>query len=374
MELPLSRRAFLRSSLGLSAATALGSAFTLKGGAEASPSPASQGWRMPAETARHKRCWMAWPARQDIWGNQLDAVRGDIAAIAQAISQYEPVVMAVRPNQKAGAQRLCGPTVDFFEVMNDDLWARDTGPSFLVRSQGGLAGSRWNFNGWGNKQPHDNDAKLAGEILQRVGALPFDAPIVTEGGAIEVDGDGTLICTETSILNPKRNPGMSKAAATEILKGWLGVKKVVWLPDAKPDFWTDGHVDGYVKFVRPGVVLFELSTNPHKPEYEDLRRMLKFLEQQSDAQGRKFEVIKLARPLQHAQRKNKNFCDCYINCYLANGAVIGAKFGDPEEDQLARHILSQAYPDRQVVQVRVDTLAGGGGSIHCATQQEPVPA
>jgi agmatine deiminase len=373
MELPLSRRFFLRSSLGMSAATMLGPAFALTGAAEASPSPASQGWHMPAEGARHKRCWMAWPARQDIWGSQFDAVRGDIAAIAQAISQFEPVVMAVRPNQKAEAQHLCGPTVDFFEVMIDDLWARDTGPSFLVHSQDQLAGSTWNFNGWGNKQVHNNDAKLAGEILQRVGVRQFDAPIVTEGGALEVDGDGTLICTETSILNPNRNSGMSKETATEVLKGWLGVKKVVWLPDAKPDFWTDGHIDGYLKFVRPGVVLFELSLNPHEPDYDNLHRMLEFLEQQSDAHGRRFEVIKLYRPLKHAQMNNPNFCDCYINCYLANGAVVAAKYGDQDSDESAYRTLSEAYPDRKVVQVRVDTLAGGGGSIHCATQQEPVP-
>ena len=373
IKLLLSRRAFLKSSLEVSVATLVGSAFTLTEAAAASSSPALQGWYMPAEGAGHKRCWMAWPARQDIWGEELDAVRGDIAAIAQAISQFEPVVMAVRPNQQAEAQRLCGPSVDFFEVMDDDLWARDIGPSFLVRSQGGLAGSTWNFNGWGNKQVHRYDARLAREILQRAAIPQFDAPIITEGGALEVDGDGTLICTETSILNSNRNPGMSKQAATEILKGWLGVRKVVWLPDAQPDFWTDGHIDGYVKFVRPGVVLFELSLNPHESDYHNLHRMLDFLEQQTDARDRRFEVIKLYRPMKHAQMKNPNFCDCYINCYVANGGVVAAKYGDRDSDELAYRMLSQAYPDRKVVQVRVDALAGGGGSIHCATQQEPVP-
>jgi|HubBroStandDraft_6_1064221.scaffolds.fasta_scaffold00041_15 agmatine deiminase len=371
-EQALSRRTFLKSSLGLSAATLLGSAFGPAEATEASSPPAAQGWYMSAEGAPHKRCWMAWPAGQDIWGKQLEMVRGDIATIAQAISRFEPVVVAVRPNQKAEAQRLCGPTVDCFEVMIDDLWARDTGPSFLVRSQGGLAGSTWNFNGWGNKQVHSNDAKLANQILQHVGVPQFNAPIVVEGGALEVDGDGTLICTETSILNPNRNPGMSKQTATEILEGWLGARKVVWLPDAKPDFWTDGHIDGYLKFVRPGVVLFELSSNPHASDYHTLQRMLEFLEQQTDAHGRRFEVIKLYRPRNHAHMTNPNFCDCYINCYLANGGVVAARYGDRDSDELASRTLAQAYPERKVVQVQVDTLAGGGGSIHCATQQEPL--
>jgi len=135
----------------------------------------------------------------------------------------------VRPNQKAEAQRLCGPTIDFIEVMNDDLWARILVLRFLS-----IRMASWQvppgISTAGKQTVHANDAKLAGEILQRLGVPKFVAPIVTEGGAIEVDGDGTLICTETSILNPNRNPGMSKQSATEILQGWLGVKKVVWLP------------------------------------------------------------------------------------------------------------------------------------------------
>ncbi len=327
---------------------------------------------MPGEWSLHRRCWMAWPARKGFWGPKLDGVRKDIASIAQAIAQFEPVVMVVRPDQKAEAARLCGSSVSFVEVMNDDLWARDTGPSFLVRSKGGLAGTIWNFNGWGNNQPHPNDAKVAAKILAHLGVQLFDAPIVTEGGALEVDGDGTLICTKSSILTSNRNPRMSQETATDILKGWLGVKKVIWLPEARPDFGGEGHVDGILKFARPGVVLFELSRNTHEVDYQNLPRMLDFLEQQTDARGRKFEVIKLYRPLKHAKMGSPVFCDCYINCYLANGGVISVQYGDKDGDEFAYHTLSQAYPDRKVIQLRVDTLVRGGGSIHCATQQEPL--
>lgn len=327
---------------------------------------------MPAEWETHKRCWMAWPARAGFWGAKLDGVRKDIASIARTIAEFEPVVIVVRPDQKAEATKLCGCTVGFLEAVNDDLWVRDTGPSFLVNRNGGLAGSKWNFNGWGNKQPHPNDAKVADKILAHLGVQMFDAPIITEGGALEIDGDGTLLCTESSILAANRNPGMSRERATEILKGWLGVQKVIWLPEGLPDFGGEGHIDGILKFVRPGVVLFELSRNSREEDYLNLPKMLEFLEQQTDARGRKFEVIKLYRPLKHAMMKNPVFCDCYVNCYLANGAVVSVQFGDKKSDEAAYRTLSEAYPDRKVIQLRVDWLVRGGGSIHCATQQQPL--
>jgi len=334
---------------------------------------------MPAEWAKHKQCWMAWPARKDIWGiygKPLDEVRKDIAAVARAISQFEPVVIAVRPDQKVHAQRLCGSGVGFFEVMVDDLWMRDTGPSFLVRPQGGLAGASWNYNGWGNKpeagKTHEGDSNVAGEILRHLGVPQFKAPIVCEGGALEVDGEGTLVCTETSILNANRNPGMSKAAATEILKGWLGVERVIWLPDEDPDSGTDGHIDGYLKFVRPGVVLFEISDDPHESDYKSVKQMLKVVQRQTDARGRKLEVIELYRPTTHAHMNDPYFCNNYVNFYLANGGIVAPKYGDQKGDERAYRTLSQVYPDRKVVQIRVDTLNGGGGSIHCCTQQEPL--
>jgi agmatine deiminase len=375
----ISRRTFVRASGAVAATAAFGSAFPTPNRTDQRVTPASQGWQMPAEWAKHSRCWMAWPARKDIWeiyGKPLEGVRRDIAAVARAISQFEPVVIAVRPDQRSEAQRLCGADIGFFEVPVDDLWMRDTGPSFLLNSRGGLAGSSWNYNGWGNKpeagKTHEGDSNVAGEILRHLGVPQFRAPIVCEGGALEVDGDGTLICTETSILNSNRNPGMSKEEATEVLQGWLGVQKVIWLADASPDTGTDGHIDGYLKFVRPGVVLFELSADPHEPDYNNVLEMLKSVERQTDARGRKLEVIKLFRPTKYASVNNPSFCNNYVNFYLANGGVVAPKYGDRKGDERAYSTLAQAYPDRKVVQLRVDMLNSGGGSIHCATQQEPL--
>jgi agmatine deiminase len=364
------RRTFLKSSL--SATTLFGPKFSFSRAAASLASPASQGWYMPAEGMRHSRCWMAWPARKEIWGSLLEDARRNIALVANTIAQFEPVAMAVGPDQREGAARLCSSAISFFTVAVDDFWARDTGPSFLVREGGGLAGSAWNFNGWGDKQVHGADAGLARRILAHVGVACFDAPMVTEGGALEVDGDGTLICTSTSILNPNRNPGMTRDQAEGILKGWLGLSKVIWLPDQKPDFWTDGHIDGYAKFVRPGVVLFELSADPNDVDYLNRQNMLRALEQEIDARGRKLQVIKLFRPLESPGR-SPNYCDCYINFYLANGGVVMPKYGNGERDALAYDTVSKAFPERQTIQLQVDTIASGGGSIHCTTQQEPIP-
>src|SRR5678815_252652 len=276
---------------------------------------------------------------------------------------------SVCPDQRSQAQGLCGSDIEYFEIPVDDLWIRDSGPSFLVDGQGGLAGSVWNFNGWGDKQPHVHDAEVAATLLKEARADAFNAPMVTEGGALEVDGDGTLICTESSILNAGRNPGMSKDVATRMLMGWLGVEKVVWLPDLEPDYWTDGHIDRHLRFVAPGHVLLESRSAGGSERSADA--LLRSLEAQTDARGRSFRVTRLDGPRSHAEMDNGDFCDRYLDFYLANGGLVALAFGDEERDAKACETLSEAYPDRRVRQIRVDALCAGGSGIHCATLQEP---
>jgi len=315
---------------------------------------------MPSEQAPHKRCWMAWPARKDIWESQLDDVRKDIARLAQAIVQYEPVTMLTEPDQVAQATQLCGSSISMLAMRVDDTWFRDSGPIFLINGNGELAGSVFNFNGWGNKQTHAKDATVAEELLKHLGITSFRAPFVTEGGAIETDGDGTLLVTRPSVYNKNRNPGKTRDQLTQYLCGWLGVKKVVWLPDFHPDYWTDGHVDGVARFVQPGVVLVD----------QGLPEVVQYLAQATDAKGRKIKVMELPRPA-NVHSSSATFCNCYLNFYFANGAVIMPQFGDIQPDAHAREIVAQAYPKRKLVPIELDTLASGGGLIHCVTQQEP---
>ena len=322
--------------------------------------PAKLGWSMPSEQDPHKRCWMAWPARKDIWEEQLGDVRKDIARLAQTIAQYEPVTMLAEPDQTHEAVQLCGSSITVQALRVDDMWFRDSGPVFLTNGRGQLAGSVFNFNGWGNRQTHERDGKIAEELLKLLGVPMFRAPFVTEGGAIETDGEGTLLVTQPSIDNKNRNPGKTRDQLTQYLCDWLGMKKVIWLPDSHPDYWTDGHVDGVARFVEPGIVLVD----------QGLPEVVQYLAQATDAKGRKAKVIELPHPA-NVHSTSPSFCNCYLNFYFANGAVIMPSFGDAQADSRAQDIVAAAYPKRKVVPIELDTIASGGGLIHCVTQQEP---
>ena len=193
----------------------------------------------------------------------LAGVRRDVAAVARAIARFEPVTMIARP--RPGARRRqppAGRAVEIVPLVNDDLWMRDMGPVFLVNGHGGLAGLDMNFNGWGNKQAHRNDARVAREVLALLGVPRFAAPFVAEGGALEVDGQGTVLATESSIINPNRNPGRSKAQLTADICGYLGARTMIWVPGLKGHDITDDHIDGLARFARPAEVVVDQPADP----------------------------------------------------------------------------------------------------------------
>jgi agmatine deiminase len=339
---------------------------------QALASPASQGFFMPDESVPHLRSWMAWPTRRDIWQASLEPLRGDMVRLARTIRQFEPVTVVVRSDQMVSARRRLDANIDLLAFPIDDAWIRDTGPTFLINGKGAKAGSVFNFNAWGYKQPYSSDARLAGRMLQYLGLQAFKAPIVTEGGAIETDGEGTVLTTESALLNSNRNPGKSKAQVTEALKGWLGASKVIWLPGGN-DYYTDGHIDGYARFVRPGVVLCEITDDRSYEDYDYTIANLKALQGASDARGRRLEVITVQRPRLDKARMGSSefFAPDYVNYYVVNGGVIVPEFGDSSRDLAARDLVARLYPSRRVVQINIDQIASGGGGIHCFTQQEP---
>ena len=322
IEPPLSRRRFLtRSALAIGAAAGFGGVGGASGGFRraipqlarqrasiSSTSPAASGFVLPSAEVEHTRTWMAWPAREDVWGSLLPGARRDIAGIARAIARYEPVCLIARPDQVAGATAACGAGVEIVELVNDDCWIRDMGPLFLVNDKGQVAGLGLNFNGWGGKQVHANDAKVTREITARLGLPFFEALFVSEGGAIEVDGVGTVLCTESSIVNPNRNPGKTKAQLTAELLAALGATKVLWLPGLVGQDITDDHIDGLARFVKPGPPTCVVVDQPANPSATDVwavseQLSLKLLEHMTDAHKRRLSCLtsRESRTIPHAE-------------------------------------------------------------------------
>ncbi|MFI7122718.1 agmatine/peptidylarginine deiminase [Amycolatopsis sp. NPDC049868] len=242
---------------------------------------------MPAEGQPHARTWMAFGAGDVIWtAALLPQARNDLAGVATTISRFEPVSMLVRPDEVNVARELLGPAnVELISSSIDDLWIRDTGPAF-VKGEPGLAGVNFNFNGWGGKQVHDRDAKVSGFVTGQAGAPSVCTDLVLEGGALEVDGEGTVVITESCVLNANRNPGKSKGDVEAELDRLLGVRKIIWLPWITGRDITDGHTDGYARFTRPGTVVAGLDTDPQSLDHEVTVRHLEILRSATAAQNR----------------------------------------------------------------------------------------
>jgi agmatine deiminase len=332
-------------------------------------------WRMPDEAAPHGRTWMAFGASQKIWGRKLlPEVQNNLVSIALSIAKYEPVSMLVRSEDVALLESKLGnhPYVTIVVAELNDLWLRDTGPVFVVDSAGHLAGVDFNFNGWGEKQDFAQDAKVAALITEKANVEHFVSSLILEGGGIEVDGEGTAIITESCVLNPNRNPGVSKEVGEEELKRLLGLEKIIWLPGISGKDITDGHTDFYARFIRPGVVVAGLESDPEVYDYEVTREHLKLLQEATDARNKKLEVITLAAPTTvRPEFETAEFAPGYIGFYVYNGAVLMPEFGDAKADSKARDTLQRLFPDRVIEQLNIDAIAAGGGSIHCTTQQEP---
>lgn len=328
---------------------------------------------MPAEWAPHSRCWMAWPCREALWDDGLEAARDAYAEVAKAIAEFEPVTMIANPEHLAEASLRFASGVSCLPMALDDSWMRDIGPSFLTDGKGGLAGVDWRFNAWGEKyEVYDQDAAVAANVLEHLKVEGFAAPIVLEGGAIHVDGEGTLLATEQCLLNPNRNPNLWREETERILGQHLGVKTVIWLGEGLVDDETDGHVDNLACFVRPGVVLALSTSDTEDANHKALADNIERLRAATDAKGRKLEVIEVEQPRARTDRGGRRLALSYINFYIANGGILMPSFEDTA-DQKAYETLVRCFPDREVVQLPALDIVAGGGGMHCITQQQPEP-
>ncbi len=354
--------------------------------------PAADGFRMPGEFELHAGCWMAWPERTDNWREDAAPAQAAFAAVASAIAASEPVTMAVSDAQFERCRSLLPGQIRVVEVSTDDAWMRDTGPSFVVDGSGRRRGVDWRFNAWGGHEgglysPWERDDRVAAKVLEVEGADRYRAPLVLEGGAIHVDGEGTVLTTEQCLLNPNRNPDLSRAQIEVALREHLGAEKVVWLDRGVFEDETDGHVDNISCFARPGLVLLTWSDDGSDPQHEISRQARERLEAETDARGRPFEIVTLPSPGPltttaaeaegvdavegtKPRRGGDRLAASYVNFYLGNSRIVFPLL-DERFDEEAAAILGRCFPAREIVGVPAREILLGGGNIHCITQQVP---
>lgn len=341
--------------------------------AEEAMSAKAAGYSMPLESESHERTFMQWPAVKAIYGSQddLDAVREKIALIAGSIARFEPVVLLARPEQAEDAKRWVKGNVEVWPLAVQDLWCRDSGPTFVVNDAGELAASELGFNGWGEKQPHADDAMVAQRVAAKLGLKVFENGIKGEGGGVEVDGAGTVLAHASCWVNPNRNAGTQEEVGKLLLDA-LGAEKMIWAPGVIGADITDFHIDALARYVKPGQVLIQL---PDKiidgdPWSASAFETYEILKKATDAQGNKLDIVVVPEPV-NIRSQAKDFVNSYANYYVCNGAVICAEFGDDHADEEAARILGQLYPGREIVSLNTDAIGEAGGGIHCSTQQQP---
>lgn len=328
---------------------------------------------MPAEFEPHTATWMAWPCREALWNGHLAAVKHDYANLARTIAGFEPLFMVAPPDRADEARRMCGPTVQVIPLPIDDSWTRDSGPTFLVNDSRHVCATAFTFNAWGEKYwPYSEDARLARRIAAHVDVPVEGSSLVLEGGSIFSDGEGTLLTTESCLLNPNRNPGWSKTQIEREIRRMLGVQTIIWLPGDPTETETDGHIDGLLALPAPGRALMEQIEDPSDPRHEILTENRRALELAVDARGRRFEIAAIEEASAEVAR-GPRYCRSYANFYVLNGAVIAPAYG-LDSDSRVEQLLGRAYPGRRIVMLPIGHIAIGGGGFHCITQQQPRPA
>ena len=335
---------------------------------------------MPAEWEPHAATWLAWPHNLETWPGKFAPIPVIYVEMVRALCRYEQVNLCVN-NAETGAhirQLLRRVHVDLsrvtlYDIPTNDTWARDHGPIFVTRMHNGhteLAVTDWLFNSWGEKYgPWDLDDVVPQRIAARFGLPLFEPGIVLEGGSIDVNGCGALLTTEACLLNPNRNPSLTRAEIQDYLRAYLGVSTILWLGDGIEGDDTDGHVDDLARFVNPTTVVCVVADDPADTNYAVLQDNLSRLRRMTDQDGRPLHVVPLPMPAP-VEHDGNRLPASYANFYIANGVVLVPTYAC-SNDQQALTILQELFPTRQIVGIRCTDLVWGLGAIHCVTQQQP---
>jgi agmatine deiminase len=335
--------------------------------------PRQAGFHMPAEWASHEATWLAWPSHPDLWADHLEPARRAVVCLAQAVAAGERVeVLTLDAESEAEARAAMGSArVRFHRVPFGDIWLRDTAPIFLVDEAGALGSVRFSFNGWGGKYVLEHDDRVGERIAAlRSEARAFAMPFVLEGGAVEVDGDGTVLTTRQCLLRGQRNGATPEPEVERMLCDALGCQKVLWLEDGLRNDHTDGHVDTLARFVRPGVVVAMESRASDDPNANVLRALLAELESMVDARGRRLEVVRIPSPGLITDGGGRVVPASFVNFYVANACVVVPTYGSRFDEEAVR-LIGSLFPGRAVIGVDARAVLSGGGAFHCITQQEP---
>ncbi|HUB75943.1 MAG TPA: agmatine deiminase family protein [Solirubrobacteraceae bacterium] len=322
--------------------------------------------RFPAEWEPHERTLMGWPCRAELWGETIEQARSDYATVANAIAEFEPVTMIANPGADAAqARAACSAGVEIVELALNDSWLRDCGPIYLRdEHHGGRLAVHFGFNAWGGRfPPWDADAAVGASIARQLGDEVREAPLILEGGSVLSNGAGTVMTTEQCLLNPNRNPTLSRAEIEAALGEYLAAERIVWLGEGLvEDRDTDGHVDLIAAFTAPARTLLQTvpAGNPNHDRCEENRRRL------AEAG---IDVVELPH-LPYVEVAGERAAASYLNLYICNGAVIVPVTGaDTDGDALT--LIGAELPGREVVPVPGAVIAYGGGGPHCITQQVP---
>ena len=366
--------------------------------------PASLDYRFPAEWEPHAATWLAWPHRWKTWPGKFEPIPPLYALLVRTLAKHEPVhVLAGGDAVMAEAKRLVGGVlnVTLHDIPTNDAWIRDFGPMFLAARGERIQGEAktvarsphpsplpegegdvdnhsetppalvdWEYNAWGGKYPpFDSDNAAPSKIAARLGRRRFTPGIILEGGSIDGNGRGTLLTSEQCLLNPNRNPHLTREQIEKYLANYCGTKKVLWLGGGIVGDDTDGHVDELARFVSPTTVVAAVEQNPSDVNYAALADNFRRLQTMTDQDGRPLDVVPLPLPgpiVYAGQRLPASYC----NFYIANGVVLVPQFDDPA-DRAAFDTLARFFPGRELVGLPARDLVWGRGGFHCITQQQP---
>ncbi len=337
--------------------------------------PASLGYRMPAEWEPHSGTWLTWPHNPETWPDQdMQQVETEFLEIIRPLAKNESVHILVNDEEMESsvASILNGNNVKMeniflHDIPTNDSWIRDYGPNFIVNSDGKIAANDWDFDSWGGKYKWELDDLAGTVIVEELGFHHFRPEIVLEGGAIEVNGVGTCVTTESCILNPNRNNGISREAMGTVLKDYLGVTKVIWLHGEIEGDDTDGHIDNLARFVNSTTMVCAVEEDEDDPNYPCLKKNFDRLRSATDQDDKPLEIVALPMP---GYIGNPRLPASYANFYIANKSVLVPVYNQPN-DKRALEILEPLFPEREIIPIPSTTLIWGLGGVHCLTKQQP---